>query len=100
MSTKTPITVAVEINASLQRCWQLWTTAGDIRQWDNPTDEWQNNRVEIDLKPGGSFLFRMEKKDGSEGFDHAGKYEEVEINERITYTGSDGRKSEIVFAPV
>ncbi len=39
----------------------------------------------------------MEAKDGSEGFDHSGKYDKVIKNQLIAYTVSDGRKSIIKF---
>lgn len=39
----------------------------------------------------------MEAKDGSFGFDFSGVYDEVSINESISYTIADGRKAKIVF---
>jgi uncharacterized protein YndB with AHSA1/START domain len=49
------------------------------------------------LKVGGRFLSRMEAKDGSFGFDFGGIYDEVRINEGISYTIGDGRKVNITF---
>ncbi len=54
-------------------------------------------RVDNDLKSGGRFIFRMEAKDGSEGFDHSGIYDTVIHHQLIAYTGDDGRKSKIKF---
>ena len=59
---------------------------------------WHTPKAEVDLRKGGSFFLRMEKKDGSEGFDHAGHYNAVVVNELIEYTVNDGRKSIIRFA--
>ena len=93
------ITVETIISLPVEKVWQCWTTASDIMQWNNPNDDWHTPKVEIDLKKDGDFLFRMETKDGSMGFDHAGKYDQVIVNERIEYTGNDGRKSVIIFRP-
>jgi uncharacterized protein YndB with AHSA1/START domain len=94
---KQNISIKVDVNANIDKVWKLWTTAADIMQWNNPTNEWHSPRVEIDLKNQGNFFFRMETKDGSVGFDHAGKYDIIIKNELIQYTGTDGRESSIRF---
>jgi uncharacterized protein YndB with AHSA1/START domain len=91
------ITVEVTVNKPIESVWQDWARPADIMQWNIPFDDWHSPRVENDLKPGGSFLFRMEAKDGSVGFDHSGKYDKVINNQLIEYTGTDGRKSVIEF---
>ena len=93
------ITVDITVNERVENVWKIWTTPADIQQWNNPFDDWHSPRVENDLKQGGSFLYRMEAKDGSVGFDHGGKYDTVINNELIEYTVSDGRKSIIKFVP-
>lgn len=94
---KESITAEIVVKAPVGKCWKLWTTAADIRQWNNPSEEWHSPRVETDLKEGGSFLYRMETKDGKMGFDHSGRYDKIIINELIEYTVEDGRKSVIRF---
>jgi uncharacterized protein YndB with AHSA1/START domain len=42
----------------------------------------------------------MEAKDGSNGFDFGGTYDEVIPNKNIKYTLDDGRKVDIAFAKV
>jgi uncharacterized protein YndB with AHSA1/START domain len=91
------ITVEITIDKPVEYVWNVWTTPTDIMQWNIPFDDWHSPRVENDLNPGGSFLFRMEAKDGSTGFDHSGKYDKVINNQLIEYTVSDGRKSIIEF---
>jgi uncharacterized protein YndB with AHSA1/START domain len=91
------ITVEITVNKPVENVWQVWTTPADIMQWNIPFDDWHSPRVENDLKRGGNFLFRMEAKDSSAGFDHCGKYDKVINNELIEYTVSDGRKSIIKF---
>ena len=96
---KNAITAETIIQAPIEKVWELWTTASDIMQWNNPTDEWHTPNVDINLKEDGRFLFRMETKDGSIGFDHAGKYNKISLHELIEYTVDDGRKSVIIFTP-
>src|SRR5215210_1684909 len=94
MSTIEPtITVKTTVKATVENVWKLWTTPADIVQWNNPSDEWHNLLVEVDLKDEGRFLFRMQAKDGSDGFDYSGKYDKVKTNEFIELTTSNGRKT-------
>ncbi|HEY4156052.1 MAG TPA: SRPBCC family protein [Puia sp.] len=95
---KTTITVEATINAPAEKVWQLFTLPAHITQWNSPSGEWHTPRAENDLRPGGKFLFRMEAKDGSAGFDFAGIYDEVNTNRQIAYTIGDGRKVKITFA--
>jgi uncharacterized protein YndB with AHSA1/START domain len=91
------IVVETTINKPIERVWEIWTDPADIMEWNIPFDDWHCPKVETDLRPGGHFIFRMETKDGSEGFDHSGIYDQVIPPELITYTGYDGRKSIIAF---
>ena len=92
-NVKGTITVGTMVKATVENVWKLWTTPADIKQWNNPSDEWHNVLVEVDLKDGGRFLFRMQAKEGSEGFDYCGEYDNVKTNELIELTTSDGRKT-------
>ena len=90
---KSPITVETTIKSTIENVWKLWTTLEDIRQWNNPSEEWHTLKVENDLNDGGKFLFRMESKDGADGFDFSGTYDKVILNKLIEYTLDDGRKT-------
>jgi uncharacterized protein YndB with AHSA1/START domain len=90
---KAPITVETTIKSTIENVWKLWTTPEDIKQWNNPSEEWHTLKVENDLKDGGQFLFRMESKDGADGFDFSGKYDKVILHKLIEYTLDDGRKT-------
>lgn len=92
-----PITAETVINSTTERVWKLWTTPADIVQWNNPSEDWHTLEVDNDLRIGGKFLFRMEAKDGSDGFDFGGKYDKVITNELIEYTLDDRRKTLIEF---
>lgn len=99
MKTAEPTTITVEVvvKAPIAEVWKLWTTPADITQWNNASDDWHTPRAEADFRAGGKFLFRMEAKDGSFGFDFGGVYDTVETHESIAYTLGDGRKVEIHF---
>ena len=98
MAEKTTITVEATVNAPVEKVWKLWTTPGDIMQWNNASPDWHTPRAENDLRAGGTFLSRMEAKDGSFGFDFGGTYDQVRTNELISYTLGDGRKVKVVFS--
>lgn len=94
---KTILTAEIEINATIEKVWKLWTSPEDIMQWNNLSDDWHNTKVENDLRAGGKFLFAMALKDGSFNFDFCGTYDEVKTNELIAYTLDDGRKTTVTF---
>ena len=94
---KTVITVESKIKAPMEKVWKLWTTPEDIVKWNYASDDWHSPRAENDLRAGGIFKYRMEAKDGSNGFDFGGVYKKVKTNELITYTIGDGRKVRIDF---
>jgi uncharacterized protein YndB with AHSA1/START domain len=90
----------VLINRPVTEVWEYWTHAEHIMQWNVPFDDWHCPEVENDLISGGRFKFFMEKKDGSEGFEHAGTYNQVTPFEMISYTLNDGRQSWIEFQQI
>src|SRR4026208_1761608 len=94
---KTVITVESIVNAPVEKVWEYWTKPEHVVQWNNASDDWHTPRAENDLKVGGKFLYRMEAKDGSSGFDFEGTYTQVKTNELIAYTIADGRKVETIF---
>jgi uncharacterized protein YndB with AHSA1/START domain len=67
--------------------------------WAFASDDWCAPSAENDLRVGGRFTTRMESKEGDEGFDFSGTYDEIIPNKRIAYTmdGDDARKVEITF---
>ncbi|MBS1553038.1 MAG: SRPBCC family protein [Bacteroidetes bacterium] len=93
------ISIVVEtlINAPADKLWELWTEPEHITKWNNASDDWHTPRAENDLRAGGKFLWRMEARDGSAGFDFEGTYTNVKPNERIEYVLADGRKVKIEF---
>ncbi|BBH19014.1 activator of HSP90 ATPase [Paenibacillus baekrokdamisoli] len=99
METNDKVTITVEttVHAPVEKVWGYWTEPQHITKWSFASDDWHAPNADNDLRNGGSFLTRMEAKDGSFGFDFGGVYDEVRINEFISYTIGDGRKVAITF---
>lgn len=95
---KKVLTVESTVNAPIEKAWEFWTKPEHVTQWNNASDDWHTPRAENDLRPGGNFVYRMEAKDGSFGFDFGGVYDAVKKNEYIEYTIADGRKVKISFS--
>lgn len=92
------IAVYTMINAPVHKVWNFYTEPKHITKWNNAAPDWHTPRAHNDLRTGGKFLFRMEARDGSQGFDFAGVYTEVKHNELISYEIGDGRKVKVVFS--
>lgn len=97
MDEEKTITIQAVINATVEQVWKLYTEPEHVMKWNNASNDWHTPRAENDLKVGGKFLYRMEAKDGTSGFDFDGTYEQVIANELIVYSISDGRKVEVTF---
>ena len=97
MKDTSKITVHASIKAPVQKVWKLWTTPEHIIKWNNAIEEWHTPAAVNDLHAGGKFLYRMEAKDGSNGFDFSGTYTEIRTYELIDYTLDDDRRVTIAF---
>lgn len=94
---KPKVTIEAVVDESKEKVWECWTKPEHIVNWNSASDDWHSPKAENDLKPGGRFNYRMEAKDGSEGFDFTGTYDEVLPYERINYTMDDDRRVWITF---
>tara|TARA_R110002020_G_scaffold375008_2_gene586265 strand:+ start:2941 stop:3360 length:420 start_codon:yes stop_codon:yes gene_type:complete len=97
MSDADKIEVKTNINAGLDKVWEYWTAPKHIEKWNNASDDWITPKAENDLNKGGRFVYRMEAKDGSFGFDFGGTYTEVKTNEFLAYILDDDRKVTVKF---
>ena len=97
MSDREKITVTTTVPATALQAWKAYTDPDAITQWNRATDEWCCPKAEVDLRKGGKHSARMEAKDGSEGFDFTGTYEEVDEPNALTLVLDDGRKSRTTF---
>jgi len=93
----TNITVDTVVNAPVEKVWDYFTNAQHVKNWNNASDDWHTPRAENDLRAGGNFVYRMEAKDGSVGFDFGGIYDVVKANEYLEFTMGDGRKVKTSF---
>ena len=91
------ITVQTSVKAPVEKVWESWTNPIHIKKWNNASDDWHTPHAENDLRVGGKFLFRMEAKYGSMGFDFNGIYDAVIPNKLIEYSIEGGRKVTINF---
>lgn len=87
-----PITVKTRIAASPDKVWEYWTNPDHITNWNFATPEWQCPSAINELKPGGTFSWRMEAKDGSMGFDYQGTYDTITVPSLIEKKLDDGRR--------
>lgn len=90
------ITVATSITAPVEKVWLAYTEPEHIKQWNAASDDWHTTIAEVDLRVGGSFLSRMEAKDGSMGFDFTGTYTRVIEHQLIEYAFGD-RTAQVTF---
>jgi len=91
------ITIETLINAELETVWDAWNNPDDIKQWNAASDDWHTTHSTVDLREGGSFLSRMEAKDGSFGFDFEGTYTRIVPHQLIEYCMSDDREVSTSF---
>jgi uncharacterized protein YndB with AHSA1/START domain len=91
------ITVKTIVAAPIEELWKIWTSPEHIVKWNNASDEWHTPAAENDLREGGKFVYRMEAKDGSSGFEFSGVYEKVVPNSIIVYLLEDKRRVSVTF---
>ncbi len=99
MDEKQQITVSATIQAPAERVWEYYVTPEHLTRWNNASDDWHTTNATSDLRVGGEFKYRMEAKDGSEGFDFGGTYTKVEPPRLLAYTLGDGRTVNITLSP-
>jgi uncharacterized protein YndB with AHSA1/START domain len=92
------IKVQVVVNALPEKVWKYFTTPEHIVKWNYASDDWHTPSAKADLHAGGRFLYRMEAKNGSMGFDLSGTFNRVKINELLEYTLDDERKVKVEFS--
>ncbi|MFN7003835.1 MAG: SRPBCC domain-containing protein [Roseinatronobacter sp.] len=93
----TQITVETRVPVSPATAWAAFTTPQAIMQWNQASPDWHCPTAEVDLRPGGRHVARMEARDGSMGFDFAATYSEVDAPHTLTLTLDDGRTARTSF---
>lgn len=96
-ANKVEITIEAIVNCPVEKVWDCWTKPEHIVKWNTASEDWHTPWAKTDLKAGGSFIWRMEAKDGSIGFDFIGIFDTIQPNEYLEYTLGDGRKVKVDF---
>ena len=91
------LTVEATVNATVDKVWEYWTDPKHVVNWNHASEDWHSPYAQNDLRAGGKFLFRMEARDGSQGFDFSGVYDEVQPHKAISFVMGDGRKVKTLF---
>lgn len=94
---KKVIAIGTTVSAPVEKVWEYWTEPEHIRQWNSASPDWHCPRAENDTSIGGTFSYRMESKDGHEGFDYKGSYDHVRRYETLKCTLDDGRRVWVKF---
>lgn len=93
----TKITIDTMIVADIQKVWDYYNSPEHITKWNHASDDWHCPKAENDMKVGGTYLARMEAKDGSFGFDFKAIYDEIIPMAKVAYTLEDERKVVTIF---
>jgi uncharacterized protein YndB with AHSA1/START domain len=91
------ITVSTTIKNSIEKVWEYFTNPTHIINWYFAHPSWHCPKASNDVTLNGTFNFRMEARDESEGFDFEGIYSLVEMHKQINYGLADGRQVQILF---
>lgn len=90
------ITVKANIKANKSKVWQYYTRPEHITQWNFADKSWHCPSASNDMKVGGTYLARMEARDGSFGFDFEAVYSSIDPENQFTYEFG-GRTATVVF---
>ena len=91
------IKIKIIVNAPKELVWNIYTEPEHIMHWNYATDEWHCPSAVCDLRPEGTFSFRMASKDGKHEFDLKGTYIDIRPEEFISYALEDGREVQVTF---
>lgn len=90
------ITIEAKIKADKSKVWDYYTSPAHIVNWNFADPSWHCPSALNDLKVGGTYLARMEAKDGSFGFDFEAVYTAIEMGQSFTYL-LEGRYCDVTF---
>jgi uncharacterized protein YndB with AHSA1/START domain len=83
--TDREIVITREFDAPRRLVWKAWTTPEHVRRWLLGPEGWTMPLCEMDLRPGGKWLFGWRHADGNE-MQMTGTYQEVAPPERLVST--------------
>lgn len=91
------ITVAVTVDASLEKVWNCFNSPEHIVHWCFASDDWHAPAAENDFREGGKSTTTMAAKDGSFSFDFSWIYTKIKDLETLEYLLEDGRTVAVTF---
>jgi len=90
------ITVQATIGADAQKVWDYYNNPKHIIQWNFADPSWHCPSAVNEMRIGGTYIARMEAKDGSFGFDFEAVYSHIEEGKNFTYSFG-GRTASVQF---
>lgn len=90
------IVVHAIVKADVSKVWDYYTKPEHIVNWNFADPSWHCPGAENDLRVGGTYMARMEARDGSFGFDFEATYLEVVEGKSFTYEFG-GRNASVQF---
>jgi uncharacterized protein YndB with AHSA1/START domain len=90
------IKVNATIHSDLKKVWDYYTNPEHIVNWNFADPSWHCPSASNDMKLGGTYLARMEARDGIFGFDFEAVYTEIIEGESFEYTFG-GRNVHVSF---
>ncbi|MFC4212384.1 SRPBCC domain-containing protein [Pedobacter lithocola] len=90
------ITVKTNVSGGIKKVWEYYTNPIHITNWNFADPSWHCPRAQNDLRVGGTYMARMEAKDGSTGFDFEAIYSQVAISKGFKYEFG-GRNARVQF---
>lgn len=85
------ITIETLIHAPINLVWDTWNSPNHVVHWNHASDDWHSPKADNNFVVGGKFVYRMEAKDNSFGFDFSGTYEEIVDKKRVVTRLDDNR---------
>ncbi len=94
--SNTKIIVQAIVNADVKKVWDHYNNPIHITQWNFADPSWHCPSAKNDMQIGGTYLARMEARDGSFGFDFEAIYTEIVEGKNFTYEFG-GRSATVQF---
>lgn len=85
------ITIETLVHAPINLVWDTWNSPNHVVHWNHASDDWHSPKADNNFVVGGKFVYRMEAKDNSFGFDFSGTYEEIVDKKRVVTRLDDNR---------
>lgn len=91
------IHIEATVKTDAAAAWRAYLEPESVMAWNAASPDWHCPAARNDPRPGGSFSYRMEARDGSAGFDFSGTFLELDAPKRLRYVLGDGREVVVSF---